>query len=156
MPEGPEIRRAGDRINKVLAGKEIIESNFYYKRIRDREKIIKNQNIKEITTRGKAMLIRFKNDWTMYSHNQLYGRWTINLNTTKIKSKRALRVVFKTTKHTVKLWSATDIELLPTSKEDEHSFLKKLGPDVLNESCSLELIEERLTSRRFYKKKPQL
>ena len=67
------------RISKVLIGKEIIESKFYYERIKDKEEIVKNKNIKELTTRGKAMLIRFKNDWSMYSHNQLYGRWTVNL-----------------------------------------------------------------------------
>ena len=78
MPEGPEIRRAADRISKVLIGKEIIESKFYYERIKDKEEIVKNKNIKDITTKGKAMLIRFKNDWSMYSHNQLYGRWTVN------------------------------------------------------------------------------
>ena len=78
MPEGPEIRRAADRISKALIGKEIIESNFYYERIKEREEIVKNQNIKGITTRGKAMLIRFNNNWSMYSHNQLYGRWTVN------------------------------------------------------------------------------
>jgi len=64
----------------------------------------------------------------MYSHTTLCEKWTVNLNTTKIKSTRALRVVFKTKKHTVRLWSATDIDLIPTSEEDEHSFLKKLGP----------------------------
>ena len=153
MPEGPEIRRAGDKISKVLVGKEIIESFFYYERLKDKDKLVKNRNIKEIITRGKAMLIRFNNDWTMYSHNQLYGRWTVNLNATKIESKRALRVVFKTKKHTVRLWSATDIDLLPTSEEDKHPFLRKIGPDILHESCSFELIEERLTSRIFHKKK---
>ena len=153
MPEGPEIRRAADRISKVLVGQEIIESNFHYEGIKKKEDIVKNKNIKEIATKGKALLIRFNNDWSMYSHNQLYGRWTVNLNTTKITSRRALRVVFKTNKHTVRLWSATDIDLIPTSQEDEHPFLKKIGPDVLNESCSFELIEKRLMSKRFQKKK---
>ena len=51
------------------------------------------------------------------------------------------------------MWSATDIDLIPTSEEDEHPFLKKIGPDVLNESCSFGLIEERLTSKNFHKKK---
>ncbi len=49
MPEGPEIRRAADRISKVLIGEEIIESNFYYERIKEKEEIVKNQNIKHIT-----------------------------------------------------------------------------------------------------------
>ncbi len=99
------------------------------------------------------MLIRFENDWSMYSHNELYERWTVNLNTKRVKSARARRVVLKTKKHAVRLWSATDIDLIPTSEEDEHPFLKKIGPDVLNESCSFELIEERLTSKNFHKKK---
>ena len=89
MPEGPEIRRTADRISKVLIGKDIIESNFDYERINEKKKLVKNKNVKEIITMGKAMLIRFENDWTMYSHCQLYGRWTVNLNTTKIKSSRA-------------------------------------------------------------------
>ena len=37
MPEGPEIRPAADRISKVLIGKEIIESNFYYEGIKEKE-----------------------------------------------------------------------------------------------------------------------
>ena len=153
MPEGPEVRRAGDKISRALVDKDIVESEFYYERIKNKEELIKNINIKEITTRGKSLLIRFENGWTMYSHNQLYGKWSVNLNTTKIISTRALRVLFKTKKHTVRLWSATDIDLLPTSEEHEHSFLKKIGPDVLDQSCCYDLIEERLTSTRFHKKK---
>tara|TARA_B100000579_G_scaffold295900_1_gene246059 strand:+ start:35662 stop:36489 length:828 start_codon:yes stop_codon:yes gene_type:complete len=153
MPEGPEIRRSADRISKVLVGKEIIESNFFYDQIRDQADTVKNKNIKEITTRGKALLIRFVNGWSMYSHNQLYGCWTVNLKTTLITSNRALRVIFKTNKHAVRLWSATDIELIKTCEEFKHPFLKRIGPDVLNESCNTKLIEERLTSKSFQKKK---
>jgi len=153
MPEGPEIRRAADRIKKALVGSEIIESLFYYERIKDKAKILKNKNIKEVTSQGKALLIRFENGWSMYSHNQLYGRWTVNLKSTQIKSNRSLRVLFRTNKHTVRLWSATDIELIKTTEECNHKFLKRIGPDVLNESCSTKLIEERLVSKSYQKKK---
>ncbi len=153
MPEGPEIRRAADRINKALVSSDIIESNFYYEPIKNKAKIIKNKNIIEVTSKGKALLIRFENGWSMYSHNQLYGRWTVNLKKTQIKSNRVLRVIFRTNKHTVRLWSATDIELIKTSKECNHKFLKRIGPDVLDESCSIKLIEERLISKSFNKKK---
>ncbi len=153
MPEGPEIRRAADRISKVLVGKEIVYSKFFYEPIRSKGETFNDLNIKEITTRGKAILIRFTNGWSMYSHNQLYGKWTVNLNTTSIKSTRTLRVVFTTRKHTVRLWSATDIELIKTSSELEHPFLSRIGPDVLNESSTCELIEERLMSKNYQKKK---
>tara|TARA_B100001250_G_C19252879_1_gene551509 strand:- start:99 stop:293 length:195 start_codon:yes stop_codon:yes gene_type:complete len=51
---------------------------------------VKNKNITEITTRGKAMVIRFKNDWLMHSHNQLDGRWTVDL-AEKLQHIRQLR-----------------------------------------------------------------
>ena len=153
MPEGPEIRLTADKLKNVLVGREIIESNFYYERIKEKANIVKNKNIVEVKSRGKALLIRFSNNWSMYSHNQLYGRWTVNLKTTLIKSNRSLRVIFKTNKHTVRLWSATDIDLIKTNEECKHPFLKRIGPDVLNESCSCELIEERLMSESFHKKK---
>tara|TARA_B100001250_G_scaffold340357_1_gene308016 strand:+ start:646 stop:792 length:147 start_codon:yes stop_codon:yes gene_type:complete len=48
MTEGPEIRRAADRLSNILVGKEIIESNFYYERIREKGEIIKNKHVKKI------------------------------------------------------------------------------------------------------------
>ena len=153
MPEGPEIRRVADRIGKVLVGQEILESNFLYERIRKKAGVVNKKNIREITTQGKALLIRFVNGWSMYSHNQLYGRWTVNLKTTLSKSNRALRVIFKTNTHTVRLWSATDIEIIKTAEEINHPFLRRLGPDVLSESCSVELIKDRLMLKNFQKKK---
>ncbi len=153
MPEGPEIRRVADRIGKLLVNSEIIQSNFYYPRLEKKAKIVKNKKIKEVTSKGKALLIRFVNGWSMYSHNQLYGRWTVNLKTTAIKSNRTLRVSFMTNKHIVRLWSATEIELIKTSEEAEHPFLRRIGPDVLSESCNTELIEKRLMSKNFKKKK---
>ena len=56
-------------------------------------------------------------------------------------------MIFKTHRHAVRLWSATDIELIITSEEIDHPFFKRIGPDVLNESCNNELIEESLMSK---------
>jgi len=56
MPEGSEIKRAADRIKKVLVGKDIIENNFFYERLYDKRDLVKNENIKEITTLGRLCL----------------------------------------------------------------------------------------------------
>ena len=149
MPEGPEIRRAADRISKKIVGKEIHSLTLIYPPIVEFQEILQQSQIESITTRGKAMLIRFDCDLSMYSHNQLYGRWTVNRRSTEMKWNRSLRVEFLTDNFAVRLWSATDIEIIPTSKEEEHPFISKLGPDILDDSCTPSLIFDRLKSKKF-------
>ncbi|MEC7601920.1 MAG: endonuclease VIII [Candidatus Thermoplasmatota archaeon] len=149
MPEGPEIRRAADRISKKIVGKEIHSLTLIYPPIVEFQEILQQSQIESITTRGKAMLIRFDCDLTMYSHNQLYGRWTVNRRSTEMKWNRSLRVEFLTDNFAVRLWSATDIEIIPTSKEEDHPFISKLGPDILDDSCTPSLIFDRLKSKKF-------
>ena len=149
MPEGPEIRRAADRISKKIVGKEIHSLTLIYPPIVEFQEILQQSQIESITTRGKAMLIRFDCDLSMYSHNQLYGRWTVNRRSTEMKWNRSLRVEFLTDNFAVRLWSATDIEIIPTSKEEDHPFISKLGPDILDDSCTPSLIFERLKSKKF-------
>ncbi|DAC30757.1 MAG TPA: endonuclease VIII, partial [Candidatus Poseidoniaceae archaeon] len=128
MPEGPEIRRAADRIGKALIGQTLQSVNLPYVTFLGREHLIEGQTVVDVTSRAKAMLIRFENGWTMYSHNQLYGRWTVNLVSTKNTMRRSLRAEFCTSKHAIRLWSATDIDLIPTAEEPLHTFLARLGP----------------------------
>ena len=150
MPEGPEIRRAADRISKKIVGKEVHSVNLIYPPIVEFQEILQQSQIESITTRGKAMLTRFDCGLSMYSHNQLYGRWTVNRRSTEMKWNRSLRVEFLTNKFAVRLWSATDVEIIPTSKEESHPFIAKLGPDILDDSCTPSLIYDRLKSKKFY------
>ena len=149
MPEGPEIRRAADRISKKIVGKEIHSVNLIYPPIVEFQDILRQSQIESITTRGKAMLTRFDCGLSMYSHNQLYGRWTVNRRSTEMKWNRSLRVEFLTDKFAVRLWSATDVEIIPTSEEESHPFIAKLGPDILDDSCTPSLIYDRLKSKKF-------
>ena len=75
MPEGPEIRLAADRIAAVLIDQPIVEVSFGLRALRRFERRLKGQTVTAVDTRGKAMLTRFDNGLTLYSHNQLYGRW---------------------------------------------------------------------------------
>ena len=149
MPEGPEIRRAADQISKKIVGKEVHTVNLIYPPIIEFQDILQQSQIESISTRGKAMLIRFDCGLSMFSHNQLYGRWTINRLSTVMEWNRALRVEFLTNKFAVRLWSATDVEIIPTSKEEDHPFIAKLGPDILDDSCTPSLIFNRLRSKKF-------
>jgi len=153
MPEGPEIRRAADRIGKALIGQTLQSVNLPYVTFLGREHLIEGQTVVDVTSRAKAMLIRFENGWTMYSHNQLYGRWTVNLVSTKNTMRRSLRAEFCTSKHAIRLWSATDIDLIPTAEEPLHTFLARLGPDVLDERVTAEVLHQQLVSKQCFRKK---
>ena len=115
--------------------------------------LILGHEVLSVTSRAKAMLIRFSSGYTMYSHNQLYGRWTVHLKTTDPRSRRSLRAAFITDKHAVRLWSATDISLLPTPEENGHPFLARLGPDVLDEDITAEGLLTHLKSKGIHRKK---
>ena len=129
MPEGPEIRRAADKIGQALVGKVIEDGDWPFPSLAQADLLILGHEVLSVTSRAKAMLIRFSSGYTMYSHNQLYGRWTVHLKTTDPRSRRSLRAAFITDKHAVRLWSATDIMLLPTPEENAHPFLARIGPE---------------------------
>lgn len=147
MPEGPEIRRAADRIGKVLVGRPLDGVRLVHPSIEAFEAALSDTRVVGVTTRGKAMLTRFDAGLTLYSHNQLYGRWTVQLRSTEVKWSRAMRVEFLVGRKAVRLWSATDLAVLPTDQEHTHPFLARLGPDVLDPAVDAALLAERLASR---------
>ena len=69
MPEGPEIRRAADRVAKILLDREIVAAEFRLPALRRFESRLSGAHVTAVDTRGKAMLTRFDNGLTLYSHN---------------------------------------------------------------------------------------
>ncbi|MGD8439257.1 MAG: hypothetical protein PVG53_01885 [Holophagae bacterium] len=74
MPDGPEFRRAADRVAAPIEGRVADDVSFAFDRLKRYERELANQVVDEITTRRKAMLTRFANGLTVYNHNQLDGR----------------------------------------------------------------------------------
>ena len=106
MPEGPEIRLAADRIAAILEGEVAEHVRFGLTRLKRYEKRLGGRIVKSITTRGKAMLTRFDNHLTIYSHNQLYGRWYTMKRPRMPKTGRQLRIEIQTGTHRALLYSA--------------------------------------------------
>ena len=149
MPEGPEIRLAADRIADVLVGERIEEAWFAFPELKVHEPGLAGQSVTAIDTRGKAMLTRFEGGLTLYSHNQLYGRWYIRTRGRLPKTNRSLRVALHTASHSALLYSASDVDLLDARGLAEHPFLQRLGPDLLDPALTPDDLESRLVDRRF-------
>lgn len=92
MPEGPEIRRAADKVAAVLVGQKMERVAFGLQRLRPFERRLTGRVVTGVTTRGKALLTCFDNGLTIYSHNQLYGRWYTLRRPRFPKTSRQLRI----------------------------------------------------------------
>ncbi len=149
MPEGPEIRLAADRVAKVLVGQPIVAAALRLPGIKRFESRLTGSSVTAIDTRGKAMLTHFDNGLTLYSHNQLYGRWYTTRRPKLPKTHRQLRVALHTPTHSALLYSASDIEVLTERGLAKHPFLNRVGPDILDPDLTADQIIARLRSPRF-------
>lgn len=149
MPEGPEIRRVADRLSRELAGRRLEAVAFGLPRLARFGALLGGSVVDAVDTHGKALLIRFDNGLTMYSHNQLYGRWFICERGRLPETDRSLRVALHTAAHSALLYSASDIEVLDDDGLARHPFLTRAGPDLLAERLTGRDVAERLRSPRF-------
>ena len=112
MPEGPEIKRAADKIAAILEG-EVIERCFLqHAGLRRYRPVLTGARVESVRPRGKALLTRFNNGLTLYSHNQLYGRWYTTRRDKPPSTNRSLRIALHTNTHSAWLYSASEIEIL--------------------------------------------
>jgi endonuclease-8 len=151
MPEGPEIRRAADRLQQAVIDRPLTEVWFAFPRLQPYQLPLIGERVTAIETRGKALLTHFSQGLTMYSHNQLYGVWRVfKQGDTIDHGKRSLRVKLATAETAILLYSASEIEIWPTQEVNQHPFLQRIGPDVLNNQLDVEQVKARLLSTRFY------
>ncbi len=149
MPEGPEIRRAADRLAAAVVGRTLRRVQFAFPQLKPYETELAGRRILSVTPRGKALLTAFDSGWTLYTHNQLYGVWKVVRAGERPETERSLRVVLETEDAAVLLYSASDIEMWRSDEVENHPFLRGLGPDVLEPSLTEETVAARLQFPAF-------
>ncbi len=149
MPEGPEIRRAADRISAVLTGRQLHEVWFGLPRLVRFSDELTGCRVDGVETRGKALLIRFDLGLVLFAHNQLYGVWYLRKRGQLPKTRRSLRVALHTEKDSALLYSASEIAVLTPAQERVHPYLSRLGPDVLDSAVTWRDVSRRLHQTAF-------
>lgn len=153
MPEGPEIRKAADKVAAAIVGKTVVKIEFGQKHLQCYEAIFCGMRVIAVDTYGKAMVTRFKNDegkrLNIYSHNQLYGRWVCCPANQVPPSTRQLRIGIYTIDNWALLYSASDILLLTDKEVLAHPFIIKLGNDVLNIETTVTHVIKQLSSPKY-------
>ena len=149
MPEGPEIRRVATRIHKVLAGREAQKVVFTQPGVAGFGPKLSGQRVEWVSSRGKALLTRFDEGLTIYSHNQLYGRWYITRRDKPPRTNRTLRLGIYTETHSALLYSASEIEVHTPESLLQQKYLARLGPDALDDRVVWQDVLRQLQDRRF-------
>ena len=155
MPEGPEIKRAADRVASAIQGQVAHRIEFAFERLQTYESELQSRLVTAVEARGKALITRFSDtDLRIFTHNQLYGRW-ITCKPDRIpKSNRSLRLAIHTDHRLALLYSASSIAILHNDQEERsHSYLSKLGPDLLHPQVTEEIVAKRLMDKRFTRRR---
>ena len=109
MPEGPEVRREADAVARALAGRKAREVWFFHERLKPFEPLLSGSRVRDVTSRGKAMLIRFGGGLVIVTHNQLYGKWMVRHAGVEPRTRRSLRLAIRNASHAAlqgwSLWS---------------------------------------------------
>lgn len=152
MPEGPEIRRAADKLEKAIALEPITDIFFAFDHLKRYEEMLKGDRVLGIQTYGKAMVIRCASQLNIYSHNQLYGIWYVRKPYDYPQTNRQLRLAIHNSRQSALLYSASDIAVLPTQQLLLHPFLSRVGPDVLDHTVTSEQIAARFLDKQFQRR----
>lgn len=138
-----------NRLAKVLAGRRLEAASFAAPDLAPYGRRLVGRTVRSVTSRSKALLTEFDGDLTMYSHNQLYGRWFVVRRGREPATNRSLRVALHTATHSALLYSATDIAMLTSNELARHPYLVRLGPEALDESVEWRDIAARLGDSGF-------
>lgn len=153
MPEGPEIRKAADRIERVLVNQPMAEVFFAFDALKPYEAELAGQQVTAVQTYGKAMITCFEQGLAIYSHNQLYGVWRVVRAYNYPDTNRQLRLALHTEKKSALLYSASDIQVLPQTEVAHHPFIARLGPDVMHLAVTVGQLRERVGDRTFARRR---
>ncbi len=131
MPEGPEIRRVALRLSRALVGKPLTEVLIDFPGLEEAGKALTGSSVVSVTSRGKALLTAFSSGQVLYTHNLLYGRWSVVRRALPV-TRRRLRVLLRTADVAAVLHSATEIALVDASALETVPYLARIGPDVID------------------------
>lgn len=153
MPEGPEIRKAADKLEKAIAHQPTTEVFFAFEHLKPYEAELSGQTVTQIATYGKALVTHFEKGLCVYSHNQLYGKWMVRKVHNYPETNRQLRFAMHTERKSALLYSASDIEILAAEEVPEHPFIRRLGPDILDGQVTPEQILDWVQSKAFCRRR---
>jgi endonuclease-8 len=143
VPEGDTVWLTAHRLNQALSGKVLTLSDFRLPQLAEVD--LTGRTVTETLSRGKHILTRV-DDVTVHSHLKMEGSWHIYRPGTAWRSAAfQARVVLATADRQVVGFRLGALDVVP--REQEHTLVGHLGPDLLGPDWSLEEALRRLGMR---------
>ena len=132
MPEGDVVWRTADRLNRALAGRELVTSDLRWPSLATVD--LTGRTVTEVLARGKHVLLRTdgRPPLTLHSHLRMEGSWHVHRTGQPwgtARSEDRVRAVLANTEWTAVGHQLGMLDLVATA--DEGSVVGHLGPDVL-------------------------
>jgi formamidopyrimidine-DNA glycosylase len=130
MAEGHAVIRWARALGALVG--EPLEEARLPKRWEDRGATLVGEQITNVETRGKHLLLHVSNTETIHTHAMQYGSWQVDERGMMLrKAASYVRLRLVTTAHEAVFFHGPVIELLTADELANHAALLALGPDVM-------------------------
>ncbi len=149
MPEGDTVWLHARRLDRALAGRRLVSSDFRTPALATTS--LAGSDVIEVRSRGKHLLARVRTpergDWTLRTHLRMDGTWRVFQPGQRWSGRPAhtIRIVLTTPQAVAVGFHLHEIALVPTDQEE--SLVGHLGPDLLGPDWDPEEAVRRLAAR---------
>jgi endonuclease VIII len=145
MPEGDSVWQTAAKLDDALAGGELTRCDLRVPKLATVD--FSGEVVESVQPRGKHLLTRFSNGWTLHSHLRMEGRWQVFEPGEPWRGgpTHQIRAILGTKRQVAVGYRLPVLELLRTA--DESRAVGHLGPDLLDPEWDAASANE--TVRRF-------
>jgi endonuclease-8 len=129
MPEGDTVWLTSHRLHEALAGRRLTLSDFRVPALATTD--LRGHTVTEVLARGKHLLVRLDDDWTLHSHLRMDGSWYVSRPAVRPRRhpQHLIRVRLGNADWTATGYRVHDLKLVP--RRAESTLVGHLGPDLL-------------------------
>ena len=142
MPEGDTVWRTAHRLHEVFAGRPLTACDLRWPGLSTLD--LTGRRTLEVVPRGKHLLHRLDDGWTIHSHLRMEGSWRIVRRPADPPRAAKVRAVVGTDAYLAIGWSLGMLDVVRTA--DEGVLVGHLGPDLLGPDWDEEEAVRRLTA----------
>ncbi len=155
MPEGDAVWRTARRLHQALAGRVLVSADLRWPSLATA--VLAGLTVTEVVPRGKHILLRLDNGWTLHSHLRMDGSWRVEpTRAGRVSARRTpgrtsqgpgfVRAVLVSAEWTAVGVDLGMLDLVPTDRE--HTLVGQLGPDLLDPEFDAGLAVANLAAAR--------
>jgi len=97
MPEGPEVRRFADVLDRELSGKPIVAITARTKAakawLQENSVVLTDKHIEKVSSHGKHLIGWIAGGYYLYSHLMMWGRWLVFPHQVEVDRRERARIV---------------------------------------------------------------